>query len=174
MAYWWIAGWRGRCYTLWLTGLQWMTWGWLVCWADMALKWQKSTNMEELINFPWKLLFPSSLPHVIYGHYWWQWRKKRGYVILVWDWRCDERAVVLLLDKGLLMCGYVVVAEGDSTLDGGKWRYVALPAFATVNHGLMLSVMGFVGSCVWWFVMLIWLLKSQVCCGLVEGPLKMI
>jgi len=38
----------------------------------------------------------------------------------------------------------------------------------------MLAVMGVVGSGVWWFVILIWLLKPQVCCGFVEAPLKVV
>ena len=29
-------------------------------------------------------------------------------------------SVVLLLDGGLLMCGSVVAAEGDGTMDGGR------------------------------------------------------
>ena len=36
----------------------------------------------------------------------------------------------------------------------------------------MLAVMGVVGSGVWWFVVLLWLLKPQVCCGSVKAPLK--
>jgi hypothetical protein len=36
----------------------------------------------------------------------------------------------------------------------------------------MLAVMGVVGSGVWWFVVLLWLLKPQVCCGSVKALLK--
>jgi len=119
-------------------------------------------------------MFPSSLPHVIYCRCWRRWRKKRGSVILLGTGGAMKGAVVSLLDGSLLKRGYVVAAEGDNTVDGGRWRSVALPAFTAVNHESMLVVMGFVGSCVWGFVMLIWLLKSQVCCSPVEAPLKMI
>jgi hypothetical protein len=119
-------------------------------------------------------MFPSSLPHVIYCRCWRRWRKKRGSVILLGTGGAMKGVVVSLLDGSLLMRGYVVAAEGDNTVDGGRWRFVALPAFTAVNHESMLAVMGFVGSCVWGFVMLIWLLKSQVYCGPVEALLKTI
>jgi len=116
--------------SLWLTGLHWMTWRGLVSWDDVALMWQKSTDVEELINLPWKLLFPSSLAPVNCCRCWWRWRKRRGSVILLGTGGTRKGVVVpvvSLLDGDPLMRGSVVVAEGDGTVDGGRWRSVALP-----------------------------------------------
>jgi len=63
------------------------------------------------------------------------------------------------------------VGGDDGTVDG-RWRLRGRHWLCYCKPESMLVVMGVVGSDVWWFVVLIWLLKPQVCCGSVEAPLK--
>jgi len=57
----------------------------------------------------------------------------------------------------------------EGTVDGGRWRSVALPLLRWVTSRCWLW---WVGGCVWWSVLLIWLLKSKVCCeGVAENDL---
>jgi len=153
--------WRGllTCQTTWQElmpwGLTWMIW----CGDDVA--W--------LIILPASVSFSSiSLGLLLAAH---AWLLKARTTTVRWRWWLPP---VGSTDLSVANGGG---GADDGTVDG-RWRWRGRHwlrrCLCCCKPESMLAVMGVVGSGVWCFVILIWLLKPQVCCGSVEAPLKVV
>jgi hypothetical protein len=87
------------------------------------------------------------LPSVIYCHCWRRRRKRSGSMILLGIGDARKGLWCLWCCCWMGACWSVVAAEGEGTVDGGRWRSVALPLLRWITSRCWL----------WWVCGWLWL-----------------